>query len=101
MKVRGEQKLSNARIPGQVLVEARRGSDRSHGLQVFIGKLLFAMKKKYPELANPVRELSSHMECPGEEHWKSIGRMVGYLSQTCRNSGESISAIVTTTVRNS
>ena len=26
-----------------------------------------------------MRELSSHMECPGEEHWKSIGRMVGNL----------------------
>ena len=49
------------------------------GYRSFVGKLLFAMKKAYPELANPVRELSSHMECPGEEHWKSIGRMVGYL----------------------
>ena len=49
------------------------------GYRSFVGKLLFAMKKTYPELANPVRELSSHMECPGEEHWKSIGRMVGYL----------------------
>ena len=41
--------------------------------------VLFAMKKTYHKLANPVCELSLHMECPGEEHWKSIGRMVGYL----------------------
>ena len=32
------------------------------GYRSFVGKLLFAMKKTYPELANPVRELSSHME---------------------------------------
>ena len=45
----------------------------------FVGKLLFAMKKTYPELANLVRELAMHMDTPGPEHWKSIGRMIGYL----------------------
>ena len=48
-------------------------------LSSFVSKILFAMKKTYPELVNAARELSCHMENPGEEHWKSIGRMVGYL----------------------
>ena len=49
------------------------------GHRSFVGKILFSMKKTYPKLANAAQELSSHMENPGEEHWKSIGRMVGYL----------------------
>ena len=37
------------------------------------------MKKMYPELANLVRELATHMDTPGQQHWKSIGQMIGYL----------------------
>ena len=65
--------------PGKCLLKHEGDPIEVTGYRSFVGKLLFAMKKTYPELANPVRELSSHMECPGEEHWKSIGRMVGYL----------------------
>jgi histone deacetylase 1/2 len=44
-----------------------------------VGKLLFATKRTYPEIANPVRELAGHMDCPGEEHWRAMRRLVGYL----------------------
>ena len=64
--------------PGKCLLKHEGDPIEVTGYRSFVGKLLFAMKKTYPELANPVRELSSHMECSGEEHWKSIGRMVGY-----------------------
>lgn len=37
------------------------------------------MKKTYPELANAIRELATYMDSPGEEHWKWIGRTVGFL----------------------
>ena len=65
--------------PGKCLLKHEGDLIEFTGYRSFVGKLLFAMKKMYPELANPVRKLSSHMECRGEEHWKSIGRMLGYL----------------------
>ena len=30
-------------------------------------------------MANAARELSVHMSHPGREHWKSLGRLIGYL----------------------
>ena len=65
--------------PGKALLKAEGEPERLTEYRSFVGKLLFAMKKTYPELANPVRELATHMETPGPEHWKSIGRMIGYL----------------------
>lgn len=35
--------------------------------------------KTIPDCANAIRELSSHLESPGEEHWKALDRLVGYL----------------------
>ena len=37
------------------------------------------MTKVAPKMANAVRELSTHMSCPGPEDWKAIERCVGYL----------------------
>ena len=39
------------------------------GYRSFVGKILFAMKKTYPELANAARELSSI--------WRTLGRSTG------------------------
>ena len=44
-----------------------------------VGKLLYYMTKVAPEMANACRELSSHLDCPGSEHWKSVERAVGYV----------------------
>ena len=30
--------------------------------------------------ANAVRELSSYLSCPGEEHWDGVSRVIGFLS---------------------
>jgi hypothetical protein len=65
--------------PGKTLFKNEGEPDSTTEYRSFVGKLLFAMKKTYPELANPVRELSSHMENPGEENWIAVGRIVGYL----------------------
>lgn len=43
------------------------------------GKIMFAMKKTCPEISNAVREMAQHMSNPGEVHWKSMTRMMGYL----------------------
>ena len=57
--------------PGKCLLQKHEGEPVDiTGYRSFVGKILFAMKKTYPKLANAARELSSHMENPGEEHWK-------------------------------
>ena len=65
--------------PGKCLLKHEGELVDVTGYRSFVDKILFAMMKTYPELVNAAQELSSHMENPGEKHWKSIGRMVGYL----------------------
>jgi transposase InsO family protein len=43
------------------------------------GKLLWLVKKVAPECSNAVRELTSFMDGPAHEHWKALGRCIGYL----------------------
>ena len=45
-----------------------------------VGKLLYYTTKIGPEMANAVRDLSSHMSNPGAEHWKALERCIGYLT---------------------
>ena len=40
---------------------------------------MYYMTKIAPEICNAVRELSSHMTNPGEEHWKALEKCVGYV----------------------
>ena len=65
--------------PGKALLKAEGEPEQLTEYRLLVGKLLFAMKKTYPELANPMHELATHMDTPGLEHWKSIGQMIGYL----------------------
>ena len=44
-----------------------------------VGQIMFYMVKVGPDVANAARELAKHMTNPGEEHWKSMERMVGYM----------------------
>ena len=67
--------------PGKALLKAEGEPERLTEYRSFIRKLLFAMKKMYLELANPVHKLATHMDTLGPEHWKSIGQMIGYLKQ--------------------
>ena len=32
-----------------------------------------------PDVANAARELAVHMSHPGPEHWKELGRLIGYI----------------------
>ena len=47
--------------------------------QSILGQLLYYTTKIAPPMSNAVRELSSHMSNPSEEHWKAMERTVGYL----------------------
>ena len=42
---------------------------------------MYLAQKTMPELFNAVRELALHMDAPGEEHVKEMGRVVGYAKQ--------------------
>ena len=44
-----------------------------------VGKVMYLMTKLAPDLANPARELAQHLSNPGEEHWKALERLVGYI----------------------
>ncbi len=37
-------------------------------------------KKIMPECGNAVRELASHMDNPGEAHWRAMERLIGYIA---------------------
>ena len=44
-----------------------------------VGKVMFYSTKIGPKQANAVRDLSRHMSNPGEEHWKAMNRVIGYM----------------------
>ena len=46
-----------------------------------MGKILYLTKKVEPTCANAIRELSSFLDNPSQDHWKSVMRLVGYLKQ--------------------
>jgi hypothetical protein len=45
-----------------------------------VGKLLWLVKKLAVDCSNIARELASHMDRPGPEHWKALERVIGFLS---------------------
>ena len=49
-----------------------------------IGKALYLSKKVEPTCANVIRELGGHLDNPGEQHWKVVARLAGYLANSSR-----------------
>ena len=84
-KVGEVRSFSTPGYPGKTLLKNKGEPDSVTEYRSFVGKLLFVMKKTYLELANSVRELSSHMENPGPEHWKAVGRMIGFLKYEAKH----------------
>ena len=44
-----------------------------------MGQLMWYKTKVVPSVLNDARELVVHISHPGLEHWKSLGRLIGYL----------------------
>ena len=44
-----------------------------------VGKILYYVNKMDVACSNAVRELAQHLDSPGEEHWKALSRLVGYI----------------------
>ena len=53
--------------------------DNINKYRSFVGHLMWYTIKVGPDVANAARELAVHMSRPGTEHWKVLGRLIGYL----------------------
>ena len=72
-------------LPGTNL-RKNEGTPLSHKeFRSIVGKLLYFVKKIGPVCANACRELSQHLENPGELHWKAVERLLGYICATKEN----------------
>jgi hypothetical protein len=66
-------------VPGQTLKKNEGTPVMMPEYMSILGQALYYSTKLGPTMANSVRELASHMSNPGDEHWKALGRTVGYL----------------------
>jgi hypothetical protein len=70
--------------PGTMLLKNQGEMVDQSGYRKFVGKSLFAVKKLLPDCSNAVRDLSVHLENPGKDAWKAVGRMFGHLKHRYR-----------------
>ena len=65
--------------PNKVLSKNTGETVKMAEYRSLVGKIMYLMTKLAPDLANPAQELAQHLSNPGEEHWKSLEGMVGYI----------------------
>ena len=65
--------------PGTVLAKNEGNIVHQTKYRSLIGKMLFYSTKIAPKIANAVRELATHMDNPGEEHWAAAKKLTGYI----------------------
>jgi hypothetical protein len=64
----------------------------SPGLSILVASSLIALphsginflvntRKLMPECGNVIRELATSMDNPGDEHWRAMKRLMGYISK--------------------
>jgi hypothetical protein len=82
-EVTGKQpkKAATPGYPGKYLQKNEGEIVNLEPYRSIVGKLIYYMTKIGPDLSNAVRDLSAHLSNPGEEHWKSLERCVGYLNE--------------------
>ena len=64
-------------IPGSVLKKNEGQTLNVEPYRTLVGKLMFYTTKVGLKQSNAVRDLSRHMESPGESHWMAMKRVVG------------------------
>ena len=67
--------------PNQSLKKISKRSEvvREKEYRSLIGKILYYVNKMDLACSNAIRELTQHLDAPGEKHWKALGRLIGYL----------------------
>ena len=72
-------------LPGTCL-RKNKGEVILHGkYRSMVGKILYFVKKVSPICANACRELSQHLDSPGESHWCAVERLLGFLRNDPEN----------------
>ena len=77
-------KVKDSLTPGAPGKSLKRNSDTKKILnetsyRSIMGKVLYYVNKMDMTCANAARELSQHLSSPDQEHWKALGKIVGYL----------------------
>jgi Reverse transcriptase (RNA-dependent DNA polymerase) len=71
---------ATAGTPGKTL---RKNVGAMIGLDAYrsiVGKIMYYATNLAPEICNTVLELAGHLSNPGQDHWKTLGKFVGYLT---------------------
>ena len=87
-----EVKIQNTPgYPGKFLTKLKDENKklRQEDYRSIIGKTLYYVNKMDTACSNAIRELTQHLEAPGEEHWKALNRLIGFL-KTRRKIGKII-----------
>lgn len=67
-------------FPGTTLVSNPSDQPVRHkAYRSIVGKVQYLASKIMPEIVNATRELARFMHNPGDEHWKAVERIVGYV----------------------
>jgi Reverse transcriptase (RNA-dependent DNA polymerase) len=65
--------------PGKYLTKNEGDPVDIENYRSIVGKIMYYATKIAPDVCNAARELAQHLSSPGEEHWKAMERVVGYI----------------------
>ena len=65
--------------PGEILEKHEGNPVKQPEYRSVLGKLMFYVTKLSPECSFACGQLARQMHNPGEDHWKAMGRIIGYL----------------------
>jgi hypothetical protein len=73
------KKYSTPATPGTTLKKNDGEIIQESDYRSVVGKALYLTTRVVQELCNACRELSTHLSSPSIDHWKELGRLMGYL----------------------
>jgi hypothetical protein len=68
-------------FPGESLAKNSRDEVNKENYRKILGRLMWFTRKLMPECGNAIRELATSMDNPGEDHWRAMKRLVGYINK--------------------